>query len=62
MKSCVLSVCLSLFLLSVFVGCDSNEARTATEGVDADAIAEYEAAVAAAQGEMDSSGAAEETE
>jgi hypothetical protein len=49
----------SLFSLTILtlagaliIGCDSGEPRVATEGATPDAIAEYEAAVAAAEGNM----------
>lgn len=48
-----LSSFLSFVLLgAVVVGCGSEEPRTATEGASAQDIAEYEAAVAAAEGSM----------
>ena len=52
MKLTVLSLLLPVFLVAFVVGCDSGEPRTATDGADAQAIADYEAAVAAAEGNM----------
>ncbi len=54
-----MKIATSLFFLgllsAIVVGCGSEEIRTSTEGADARAIAEYEAAVEAAQGSMSTS-------
>ena len=50
------SACLmSLFLFTATFGCGNSEPRQATENADADAIAEYEAAVAESEGNMEES-------
>lgn len=53
---CTRSSFLFLVLLGVMVaGCNSNEPRRSTEGASPQDIAEYEAAVAAAEGSMQAS-------
>lgn len=56
-----LSSCFVLVLLvAAVVGCGDSRPQTSTEGADAQAIAEYEAAVAAAEGDMATSSDASE--
>ena len=40
-----------IFLAAIVVGCSEPERKTATDGADAQAILDYEAAVAAAEGQ-----------
>jgi hypothetical protein len=47
--------CLVLLLGAVIVGCGSDEPRRATDGASQQALEEYEAAVAAAEGSMQES-------
>ena len=49
------SSCLLPVLLAAAVGCGGDEPRRATEGASQQAIEEYEAAVAAAEGNMQES-------
>lgn len=43
-----------MFVMALMVGCsNSGDARNATDGASTDALAEYEAAVAAAEGGME---------
>ena len=48
LSSFLLIACLGIFV----VGCGSGEPRRSTDGADAQAIADYEAAVAEAEGNM----------
>jgi hypothetical protein len=54
MKFTVSSFLFLLLVGAIVVGCGSEGPRTSTEGASPDAIAEYEAAVAAAEGSMES--------
>ncbi|MCS7470079.1 hypothetical protein NZK35_25830 [Stieleria sp. ICT_E10.1] len=60
MKPQPLSCLFLMLLVAVVVGCGDTGRRTSTEGADAQAIAEYEAAVAAAEGNMATSSDASE--
>ena len=53
MKITVSTFLFLVVLRALVVGCGSGEPRKATDGASPDAIAEYEAAVAAAEGNMD---------
>ncbi|QEG00651.1 hypothetical protein Mal15_47220 [Stieleria maiorica] len=52
MKSILSHLLLVLVSITLVVGCDDSGPKTSTEGADAQAIADYEAAVAAAEGNM----------
>lgn len=49
-----------MLLVAAVVGCGDSRPQTSTEGADAQAIADYEAAVAAAEGNMATSADAAE--
>ncbi len=55
MKIAASSFLILVLLGALVVGCGSGEPRRSTDGADAQAIAEYEAAVAAAEGNMEAS-------
>ncbi|WP_372721372.1 hypothetical protein [Novipirellula sp.] len=48
----ILSVAVLLFFGSILCGCDDASNQTVTDGADAQAIADYEAALAAATTEV----------
>ncbi|WP_182868189.1 hypothetical protein [Stieleria mannarensis] len=52
MKSNRFHVLLALVSITLVAGCGDSGPKTSTEGADAQAIADYEAAVAAAEGNM----------
>ncbi|MDV6034868.1 MAG: hypothetical protein F9B45_33210 [Phycisphaera sp. RhM] len=60
MKSHPLSCFVLMFLVAAIVGCGDSRPQTSTQGADAQAIADYEAAVAAAEGNMATSSDASE--
>ncbi|PAY16292.1 hypothetical protein CKO51_27470 [Rhodopirellula sp. SM50] len=60
MKSQLSSCLILMLLVAAVVGCGDSRPQTSTEGADAQAIADYEAAVAAAEGNMATSADAAE--
>ena len=60
MKSQPLSSLFLILLVAAVVGCGDSRPQTATQGADPQAIADYEAAVAAAEGNMATSSDATE--
>ena len=62
MKTFFLTFLPTVFLCVVFAGCSESGPTTSTAGADADAIAEYEAAIGAIEKQDVESGMGTETE